>query len=73
LERVDTIEARSIIFAWATQALVDVDVAMIARKTRPAEAIVTTLIIKADTFVAQGRAVQRTLVYIAIAILTCDI
>jgi len=73
LEHVDTIEARSIIFTWATQALVNVDVAMIARKARSAEAIVTTLIIKADTFVAQGRTVQRTLVYIDIAILTCDI
>lgn len=71
LKHVDAIKARSIILAWAAQALVDVDVTMIAGKARPAEAVVATLGIDANPVVAKGITVQLTLVHIEIAILTC--
>lgn len=72
LKHVDAIEARSIILAWAAQALVDVDITMIAGEARPAEAVIATLGIDTNSIVTQGITVQLTLVHIEIAILTYE-
>lgn len=71
LKHIDAIEARSVILAWAAQALVDVNVTMVAGETRPAEAVVAALGIDADPVVAQRITTQFALVHIEIAILTC--